>query len=241
MPVAQCLGRLVRDGPKGIHMLEFKEGGFFHLPIRCSSMAKNGDLCDSCQARDKKTQDKIQEITGTTIGGMLPSYLMGRVSDPIPFWSRLYEGAWYNLKIQAGSTLSEETMAKAKKAAAEAYEGVQAVEPQPMPGGGKKVRATKAAAAKVAEVAEPKPAPVKAAPVKKRQPKVAPTSPIGVICQDELPVEAIRQIKVRRYEVDGRSLYLGPKDKLYDLKFKYLGRLKDDTIISFPDSDEDTR
>ena len=46
------------------------------------------------------------------------------------------------------------------------------------------------------------------------------------------------QIKVRKQEVDGRMFYLDPKkDKLYDLKFKYMGRLKDGAIVSHPDSD----
>jgi hypothetical protein len=40
--------------------------------------------------------------------------------------------------------------------------------------------------------------------------------------------------------VDERKLYLAPKkQKLYDLKFKYIGRLKDGKIVAFPDSDAD--
>ena len=215
-------------------MLEFQEGGLFHLPIRCDTVARNGDLCDTCFAKEKRTLEKVKQITGTTIQGMLPSYLMGRVTEPIPFWSRLYGGAWYNLKIASGCTLSEETMAKAKKAAAMAYEGVTQVEPQAMPAGGRKIKE----APKKAE------APV----VKKRQPKkVAPPAeepagpPVAIISDpaQEVPVETVREIRVRKHEIDGRSLYLGPKDKVYDLKFKYLGRLKGGSIISFPDSDQE--
>lgn len=223
-------------------MLEFDGGGLFHIPIRCETIAKNGDLCDSCFAKYTKTQERVRDITGTTIKGMLPSYLMGRVTEPIPFWSRLYDGAWYRLKIQEGCKVSEQVMAKAKKAAAVAYDGVEAVEPQPMPAGARKTKAKAAApiAAPVTEIIE---APVAA---KKRQPKkvavvAAPTgSPVAEILNptQELPVESVREIKVRKREVDGRSLYVGPKDKVYDLKFKYLGRLKDDKIVDFPDSDE---
>jgi len=142
-------------------------------------------------------------------------------------------------------------MARAKKAAAVAYEGVQTVEPQVMPAGARKTkgRPKKAEAAVVAQpvVAQPVVAqPVVAQPVvKKRQAKaVPPPSPVGppvaIIPNptQEVPVEKIREIKVSKREIDGRSLYLGPKDKVYDLKFKYLGRLKDDAIVSFPDSDE---
>ena len=253
MPAAQCLGRLVRDTPKGVNMLEFEQGGLFHIPIRCETIAKNGDLCDSCYAKEKKTQNQVREITGTTIKGMLPSYLMGRVTEPIPFWSRLYDGAWYRLKIESGCTISEATMAKAKKAAAAVHEGITPVEPQPMPGGARKTKAKKAPAVAApveapAAVAAPveAPAPV-AAPPKKRQPKkvaataAAPTGPPVALIPNptqELPVENLREVKVRKREIDGRSLYVGPKDKVYDLKFKYLGRVKDDKIVAFPDSDE---
>jgi len=225
-------------------MLEFNGGGLFHIPIRCETIAKNGDLCDSCSAKHTKTQKQIQNITGTTIKGMLPSYLMGRVTEPIPFWSRLYDGAWYRLKLQEGCTLSEQVMARAKKAAAIAYDGVETVEPQPMPAGARKTKA-KAAAPVAAPVAEIIEAPVEPV-VKKRQPKkvaavAAPTgAPVAVIPNptQEVPVENVREIKVRKREIDGRSLYVGPKDKVYDLKFKYLGRLKDEKIVDFPDSDE---
>jgi hypothetical protein len=233
-------------------MLEFEQGGLFHIPIRCETMAKNGDLCDSCYAKEKKTQEQIREITGTTIKGMLPSYLMGRVTEPIPFWSRLYDGAWYRLKIESGCTISEATMGKVKKAAAAVYEGVTPVEPQPMPAGARKTKAKKAAVAAPVvapvEVVAPVAAPVVAPIVpKKRQPKkvaavvAAPTgSPVALIPNpaQELPVENVREVKVRKREIDGRSLYVGPKDKVYDLKFKYLGRVKDDKIVAFPDSDE---
>ena len=260
MPVAaQCLGRLVKDTPKGVNMLEFDQGGVFHIPIRCRVIALNGDLCESCEAREKKTQQKVADITGvnTTIKGTLPSYLMGRVTEPIPFWSRLYDSEWYRLKIKEGYTVSETTMAKAKKAAAVAYEGITTVEPQSMPGEKEKtkVKKTKAkaavavaavtAAAAVAVV--PVPTPVVKAPVKKRQPKKVVTTisepvgpPVAIIPNptQELPVENVREIKVRKRQIDGRDLYLGAKDKVYDLKFKYLGRLKEEKVVSFPDSDE---
>ena len=232
-------------------MLEFEHGGgLFHLPIRCSTIAQDGGLCDACSAREEKTKQKIKEITGTTIKGTLPSYLMGRVTEPIPYWSRLYGGAWYNLKIQEGCTVSEQNMARVKKALAAAYDGVETREPQPMPAGSRKTRAK---ANKVElPVAEPAPttevvdapAPKKrvakkvSVPPVQEEPVAGP--PVGVIPEpaQELSVEHVREIKVRRREIDGRNVYLGPKDKVYDLKFKYLGRLKGDAIVSFPDSDE---
>ena len=143
MPASQCLGRLVRD-TKGIGLLTFQEGGVFHVPFRCDSITRNGDLCSNCAEKERKTLEKVKNISGTTIHGMLPSYLNGRVTEPIPFWSRLYDGAWFRLKVESGCTLSEEIMARAKKAAEIAHEGVDVVEPQPMPGG-RKIKSKKAA------------------------------------------------------------------------------------------------
>ena len=206
--------------------------------------------------------EKVAKISGSTIQGMLPSYLNGRVTEPIPFWSRLYDGAWYRLKISSGSTVSQETMAKARKAAAVAYEGVEVVEPQVMPGTrkprAKKVVAAAAAApvavapvvapvvaAVVAPAVVPVVAPaaaVKKAPRKAPKTKEAVTTVAAVATLDpvELPVEDTHEVYVRVVEVDERKLYLAPKkQKLYDLKFKYIGRLKDGKIVAFPDSDAD--
>ena len=180
-------------------MLEFDQGGLFYLPIRCKSITANGDLCESCR--------------GVT----------GRVTDPIPLSSRLYGGAWYNLKIKSGCTVSEQTMARAKKAVAAACEGVEA-EPKP--------KAEPKARPKVVlkVVSETKPEP---------KPEPKPKAPVAIIPHptQEVPVDSVREIKVKKQEVNGRSVYVGPKDKVYDLKFKYLGRLKE-TILDFPDSDE---
>jgi len=205
--------------------------------------------------------EKVAKISGSTIQGMLPSYLNGRVTEPIPFWSRLYDGAWYRLKISSGSTVSQETMARARKAAAVAYEGVEVVEPQAMPGT-RKPRAKKVVAATAAAVVAPAAAPVvapvapppaaplavaAAAPVKKaprKAPKakeaVATVAAVATLDPVELPVEDTHEVYVRVVEVDERKLYLAPKkQKLYDLKFKYIGRLKDGKIVAFPDSDAD--
>ena len=247
MSASQCLGRLVRDVPKGPWMLGFEDGSLFHIPIRCNMVASNGDLCDSCQLKEQKTAEKVKSITGTTIKGTLPSYLNGRVTEPIPFWSRLYDGAWFRLRIESGYTISEETMVKARAAAAKAYAGVETVEPQPMPGA-RKVRSKAKVAAEAAPVpvVVAAPVPVAAPAPKKRGPKkVAPTPTTEAVAvvptpSIELDVESVKKITVRKTEVEDRSVYLDPRtEKLYDLKFKYIGRLKDGKIHSFPDSDQD--
>ena len=204
----QCLGRLIKNRVKGLHMLEFDQGDVFYLPIRCKSITANGDLCESCRG------------------------ITGRITDPIPLSSRLYGGAWYNLKIKSGCTVSEQTMARAKKIVAAAYEGVEAVPPPKA--------SKKKAQPEVAPEPQPKPKVVlKVVAETKPVPEPKPKAPVAIIPNptQQVPVESVREIKVKKQEVNGRSVYVGPKDKVYDLKFKYLGRLKE-TILDFPDSDE---
>ena len=225
-------------------MLEFEQGGWFHIPLRCENFARDGDLCDKCVKRDHKTAEKIKEIRGTTISGTHPSFLMGKVNGPIPFWSRIYDGAWFRLKLNSGCTVSEENMARIRKATAKVNAGVTTVEPEPIPG--------------TAVIAAPAPVPVPAViaplapaavvPAKKRiVAKRAPKMVVEQIVQPQAQVgdkpvnlseREVLRIKVRKQEVDGRMFYLdSKKDKLYDLKGKYAGRLKDHAIVDYPDSD----
>jgi hypothetical protein len=227
----------VRDIPRGEYILEFEQGGLFHIPLRCENFSRSGDLCESCVKRDQKTREKIAKITGTTIEGMHPALLMGKVSEPIPFWSRIYDGAWFRLKMEGGYTLSKEVMAKAKKAAEIAYEGVEAVAPQPMPGRKKVPKAPAAAIVAAVPAVTPAPAPA----VKKAAKRVTSAEPVATINPTCLEVADIIHVKVRKQEIDDRMFYLDPKkDKVYDMKFKYVGRLKEGAIVSFPDSDAET-
>jgi len=247
--MSQCLGRLVKDTPKGVHMLSFEEGGLFHLPLRCERMTRSGDLCDMCAEKEEKTKAKLVGITGRTIGGALPSYLMGRVTEPIPYWSRMYGGEWYNLKIEEGCTLSEENMVKVKAAVEKAYEGVEQVAPEVAPGKARKVKAKAKVEApteappevKAEKILENLPT-VKAPPAPKRRVNAKKQIlPQGIV-EGEIDISEheIVRITVEKREVDGRSLYLDPvKDKLYDMKFKYVGRLKEGAIVDHPDSDAD--
>jgi hypothetical protein len=240
--MSQCLGRHVKDGPKGVNMLSFEEGaGLFHLPLRCQMITRSGDLCDGCVAKEAKTMEKIKEIRGTTISGPHPSYLMGRVTDPVPYWSRIYDGEWFRLKIESGCRVSEENMVKARKAVEKAYEGVTTVEPAPMPGGARKIKAKVAAAPAAPE--EPKAPEPKVQEPKRRANVKKPVQSVEPLFRVEGPPvdiseDTVLRIKVRKVEVDERQFFLDPKkDKLYDLKFKYVGRLRDGAIVAHPDSD----
>ena len=233
--MTQCLGRLVKDTPHGVNMLSFEQGGLFHLPLRCQTVTRSGDLCDNCSAREKKTLEKLKDISGTTIGGPHPSYLMGRVTDPIPYWSRLHGSAWFNLKIESGCTISEENMQKIQKAVAKAYDGVEVAEPVPLPGK-KKILPPKKKTEAVAPVAPVAPvaAPKKRIAVKKSLEPVAQvgSEPINAAEYDVL------EVALKKREVDGRLFYLdSKKNKLYDTKFMYVGRLRGEAIVAHPDSD----
>jgi hypothetical protein len=285
----QCLGRLVRDAPKGVYCLPFEDGaGYFHVPIRCEKIARVGDLCESCLERERRTSEKVAEMTGRSLQGTHPSYLHGRVNGPIPFWSHIYDGSWYRLKIESGCRVSDETMAKARKAVVAAAAGAgPAVDPEPIPtggrgrGGGRKPKsaatervqatlefpkvseeeraAAAAAAAAATAAAQAPPAPVgvvTSPPPKKRGPKKATATataaaetttvelgpPTAIVrCPTPEEVDDVLYIDVRKVSVDNRSLYLDPKkQKLYDLKFNYVGRYDTSSQRidkTFPDSD----
>jgi len=228
-------------------MLEFEQGGWFHIPLRCENFARDGDLCDKCVKRAQKTAEKVQEIRGTTISGTHPSFLMGKVNGPIPFWSRIYDGAWFRLKLKSGCTVSEENMARIRKAAAKVNAGVTTVEPEPMPGTAVVPAPAVPVPVVIAPLAAapvPAPAPLKKRIVAKRAPKkvveqvAAPTAQVGDKPVDLSEREVLR-IKVRKQEVDGCMFYLdSKKDKLYNMKGVYAGRLKDGAIDrNYPDSD----
>jgi hypothetical protein len=128
----RCLGRLVRNDPKGVWMLPLEEPGtgavknWFHIPYRCEKREIKGGLCEFCIAKERRTAEHLEAAGGGMVKrGLHSGMLHGRVGDAIPPWSRIFGGEWYNLKLGAGCTVSAETMARAKKAVVEA-EGIAA-------------------------------------------------------------------------------------------------------------------
>jgi hypothetical protein len=105
--------------------------------------------------------------------------------------------------------------------------------------------------AALAALAAPIPVPVPApaaipapVPTKKRGPPkkaAASVAPIGIVTSELKEDIRIIDINVKKATINDRSVYLGPKDKVYDLKFKYIGRYSraTDAIVSHPDSDAD--
>ena len=60
-----------------------------------------------------------------------------------------------------------------------------------------------------------------------------------MVAQEAVVPSVVLEIKVKKTTLDGRSVYINyQNDKVYDMKFNYIGRSKDTTIdSSFPDSD----
>ena len=88
------------------------------------------------------------------------------------------------------------------------------------------------------------PVPHDTVPKPKRQSKkvVAKTTPIiGIVAPTPLEDPTVVKIAIKKIVIDGRDLYVSEqKDKVFDLKFQYLGRWnrKEDRIdTSYPDSD----
>ena len=110
------------------------------------------------------------------------------------------------------------------------------------------VPAVVAAPAVVAVPVPPEPIKkVKKSPVKKSAPLNAKSSKSDLvptlIITNQIPIipTEVVDIEVERAEIDGHAVWLDKKkDKVYDLKYNYIGRKKDDTIdSSFPDSDRE--
>lgn len=89
-----------------------------------------------------------------------------------------------------------------------------------------------------AAISAPK-SPVKCVPTPKPTKATLPVA-VGKITDVTAVVPSVvLEIKVKKTTLDGRSVYINyQNDKVYDMKFNYIGRSKDTTIdSSFPDSD----
>jgi hypothetical protein len=94
-----------------------------------------------------------------------------------------------------------------------------------------------------APVVKPEPAPVPKPKAKSKAKKVM--DPIAIIdtAGPMLEVNKIIEIRVKKMEIEGRQVWVSvDKDKVYDLKYNYLGRYnrRENCIeCQYPDSDKD--
>jgi hypothetical protein len=238
----QCLGRLVSDRD-GKGRLQFVEGGYFHLEIRCENVLDgDSDMCEKCCNRAVKTHERAD---GHRLKGAHSAVLHGRVTESIPLWSHIFEGEWYNKQIKNGSTIDPDTMAKAKRAKELAQGGIDKfLVPAP-------ASAAHAPAPAPPPAPPPAPAPAPAAPKNKLKALKALkavktiTIPMPPPVARILPTETIEpleivEIAVRHFDHDGTSYYINyDTKKLYNKQLKYVGRWnsQEQKIDSYPDSD----
>lgn len=121
MATTQCLGRLVNDK----HMGFFGNGkNKFHLELRCERNALPGtSLCGRCHERPRE------------LGRFHMIVLHGMITEPIPPWSHIFGGEWFQAKVNTYGHPSEEEMAKGRKAnlIATAATAAGAAEAPPLP------------------------------------------------------------------------------------------------------------
>ena len=258
----QCLARIVHDKKKdegtGVFWFTNIRHRFF-VPFRCSQPAGSGGICISCAEREKKTGPYVEKMSAK--GSHIPNQgtlFHGLLTECAPTWSHVYRSSWYEKEIANGALLDTEDSRIIEESWESTYKGIELPEsmekksrakkpvaapiaeaPAAVEAPAKKFRAKKTvAAAPVVEAVAPVPV-----PVKKRAPpkKTVPAGPIGLVVSELKEDVRVVDITVKKTTINDRTVYLGPKDKVYDLKFKYIGRYNrsDDTIVSHPDSDAD--
>lgn len=164
----QCEGR--RTTPKSAPLF-FETGPRLHRSkplsylgiVRCSNEAE--DLCAACLDRQKATAYQLEKRAGKYIPNQ-ETMFHGRMDEPIPKWSRLEGGEWFQAQLAAGYTVGNAH----KEIATTPVEMSDAVAPVIK----KVVRRKKV----IAETPEPVAAPSPVVPAtKKREPKKVGVAP----------------------------------------------------------------
>jgi hypothetical protein len=157
-----CLGRRIKDKEEARG--RFQDGHRFFLEYRCSNQReKDQDVCTTCQEwmnRGLKLKDPYRNVHGL-------------ITEPIPEWSHIYEGEWYESKVALYGIPSDDQMVRAKKAQTEARK-IDKVEPV-------------APAPAIAPAPAPEPAP---APAPAPAPVIAPPAPEPVVAPSPAPAPA---------------------------------------------------
>lgn len=171
---SRCQGR--KTTPKSAPLF-FETGPRLHRSkplsylgiVRCTNEAE--DLCAACLDRQKATAYQLEKRAGKYIPNQ-ETMFHGRMDEPIPKWSRLEGGEWFQAQLAAGYTLTN-----AHKEIATSAVGMNDVVAPVI----KKVIRRKKVASTEPQKLEPvaAPAPSPAAPTtKKREPKKVGIIPI---------------------------------------------------------------
>jgi hypothetical protein len=248
---------------------EDKKPILFSAPKACTGTSAT-DLCESCASRKQRTEAVVEARAGKYIANQ-QNLLHGLFGEPIPEWSHMFGSRWFletqaqkNLVIPAAVTAilpkscvedPVEMPRGRPKVGEPSVQPVAETEPSAQPpkkrGGGRKPKAVVAPAEPTVQPSPPleptapptvSPPPKKFA-AKKKAAAGAPLPTLGVIQPHPLEEVEVVKISVRKIVIDDRMVYLSSeKDKVYDLKFKYIGRYnrRDDRVESkYPDSDRD--
>lgn len=195
----QCEGR--RTTPKAAPLF-FESGPRLHKSkplsflgiIPCTNEADG--LCQSCIDREQSTAYQLEKRAGKYIPNQ-ETMFHGRMGDPIPKWSRLYGGEWFQAQLAAGYSVSEETRRKATN-------GVKELPPVPVEMSDvgasielvvKKIVHRKKVVPEVPAVVEPAEKPAEKPTQKKQQPKkVVKAAPVV----DPVVPEPPKKVRVKK-------------------------------------------
>ena len=222
--MATCQARRCKEGEKYKVDLSGTQGSF-HIELSCEGICLSGKrVCKECLQNQHQGKHKNQSKSW-----------QGFIGEEFPEWSRIVGSAKYLAKLKERGLPIPEDMGKPKKVVAvtETTESVAPVKE-------KKPRAKKAIKSKD-EVVE-------AAPTTTAPAKVPVQIKAIESTQSTLQDIDIQVIKVRKFEIDGRSYFLDSnKYKLYKVGSDkkpgaYHGRWnpeKEEIDTSFPDSDRE--
>lgn len=217
----QCMGRLVDDKYFGWFGDRKHK---FHLELRCSKPAVAGTpLCGKCLERPRQ------------VGKYHSSLLHNLISEPIPPWSHIFGGQWYEAKVNEYGEPTEAEMARGKKAKEIIYEStitepntipvtvLQALPqiPPPKPIGIKKVDTFTSLASVESDTQKKRGRP------RKNTLKDIPATPSSVVSEppvivqaaaielDEAPMTGLEVVKIvlRKFKHEGRDYFISTNDQ----------------------------
>jgi len=215
-----CKGRTVSDTNRLSFYdsagLETKQHYFIQSGCKNKSLVSQ-DLCGSCLDKHEKLKDLTikENILKTKDGKRVwqPRVLHGRIGEPIPPWSQIEDGEWYNSMLKKGFRKEVEMVKEVVK-----------------PEATKVVKTKRKAAVKKDKIT-----PTNVVEELKPKMYVDPSSREEVV--------DIVQLTVKPITISGKQYYYEPnKDKVYTLDYTYIGRydVKNEVLCTeYPDSDSD--
>ena len=218
--MAICKGRTVSDTNRVSFYdsagLVTKQHYFIQSGCKNKSLLSQ-DLCGLCLDKHEKLKEVTikENILKTKDGKRVwqPRVLHGKIGEPIPPWSQIEDGEWYNSMLKKGFRKEVEM---AKEVKTEATKVAKVVRRKPV------AKKDKTTPSNVVEELKPK-------------------MYVDPSIREE--VADIVQLVVKPITISGRQYYYeSNKDKVYTLDYSYVGRydVKNEVLCTeYPDSDSD--